>query len=570
MELSRKGIYTKCDLLLSSPGFARILDNLHLILLSLAGLVCFFVNAIIDNAVIFHDEFVYKIWSTRAISGNLIIANGVASFIPNSLYTFVYGIASYAGSNFYLVAQFFNVVFWLLGIALLYDFSKLFNLNGTRRLVYLLLIILLPLSAYTKYFMPEAMYFFVFILSVVLLFRGVFFESQLLIFCAGVVVGFLYYVKPHAIVIFVVTLLVFARIFSWKEYRRKIFYYVVGFGLIYVIGKLVVAKPGLGSALGVYDQMLSSLISSFDVLMSNPLRLFKIISKLLLVHVASFALAFGAAYFVLLSYSRPSHASQSESSTTQERAVQFGTWLSWITASLIIISVVFSVLAGESERVHTRYYSFLFSLWLIFFVLPLADSKKFISMGNAVKILVFCAVYIYFVLVVPGYSSILHLSLVSDSPELGFVFAPRAVFLTALIVLASGSAIFVIFNSRSLLIVGLCIVFITSQIYVRGMQKTTFRGPFTDGIDAVSVERQLGRDIFSRALVIGESRDQVSKFLFGVNSAPLVVEAAPGDVSVLLDRYSSFDTVLFLSPGYVIPHNYRCGTLVGTVSRCVR
>jgi hypothetical protein len=91
------------------------------------------------------------------------------------------------------------------------------------------------------------------------------------------------------------------------------------------------------------------------------------------------------------------------------------------------------------------------------------------------------------------------------------------------------------------------VLFAFSQYDVRQAQGHIFRGPYTDGRDAAAVEQVLGPERVRAALVVGENRDVVSKFLFNLSVVPFVGQRPFEQVGTLTSDYPNIDTFLLLT-----------------------
>ena len=82
---------------------------------------------------------------------------------------------------------------------------------------------------------------------------------------------------------------------------------------------------------------------------------------------------------------------------------------------------------------------------------------------------------------------------------------------------------------------------------MRQAQGHIFRGPYTDGRDAAAVEQLLGPERLRGAVVMGDSRDAVSKFLFNLSVVPFVAQRPFDQVGTLVKDYPNADTFLLLT-----------------------
>lgn len=534
--------------------------NLMLCIFTLGAIVMFFLNALVDNAVVFHDEYVYKAAADLNLDQDETYRKGLNDYIPNRLFVLVYGLASRAGQNYYLAAQFFNVIFWSLGLLAVCELARELGLRGRQLAVLAGLSVLLPFGMYSKYFMPESMYFLMFSVSALLFFRAFFLLSAPAMLGAGVVAGMAYYVKPHAVFIVAGTLLFLLCAGGPMRRRlRTMALYAGGFGLVVVTGGLLIHKPNHLAALGVYDQMARGMLSTSAALFSDPGKTLGAVSTVAQGHLVILLSLWTIAILSALSSVRALRRG------VAERQHYFKVWLLILTTMLFAVVVAFTVLAGEVGRLHSRYYCFLYPFLLIalFAYQPAAHSLREKLLMSAVAVAAGLAL-----LALPGYAGALSISLVSDAPELGFVFVSRSATI-ALALLLVAAQVGAVWRGRHALLVVLAIVFVASQYYVRQAQSHMFRGPYTDGKDALMVEQLLG-DRLKSALVLAESRDVLSKFLFNLSVIPYIRIQPLAKLPDAVRDYPNASAYLLLTDSIDADAGLNCDKIGQRVVRCVR
>lgn len=539
-------------------------SNIVYWILIVGGLLTFFVNLLVDNSVVFHDEYVYKAASDARLSAAELYTKGAIEYIPNRLFVLVYKLASYGGSNFYVAAQFLNVVFWTIGLLFVCKLAQLLGLDRKRIVVFAALALLLPFSIYTKYFMPEAMFFCLFALSAYLLFKGISSDVAEQLFMAGLVAGMAYYVKPHALIFIIVTLLFLIAARGEISGRwRMVGMYAGGCILMILIGTALIEKPESHARLGVYDQMVKGMMATSKTMLGDPAATVRSLAKVGLGHLISLGsiwtisltVAVTATYGVLRGH---------QVKTTSRTVRLFNMWLMFVMCALIIVVIAFTVLVGEVGRIHSRYYCFTFPFLLLSLLLyqPSLQPRATKIAVTALAIGAGLAL-----LTLPLYSAILNISLVSDSPELGFAFFPRSVTIAAILLLVASQA-WMVWRKPATACLVLAAVFLASQYYVREAQGHMFRGPYTDGKDAVAVEQVLGPEALRAALVIADSRDALSKFLFNLSVVPIVTIRPFDQTKQLLLDYPVAPNYLFLSDKLHEVPGLACEKLGQHVLRC--
>ena len=178
---------------------------------------------------IMQDEYVYSMQSRKVPL--------TESEFPNFLYSWLYSSTNACGINYYSCNKNLNLVFFAGFVGLVFWLSLRF-LNKWWALAISLATALSPLSIFTSVFMPESMYFFFALASLVALWwaskSSVWWHYSL----AGVLLGLTSLVKPHALFLIaaVVLYLLMIRWSSWKAFAGQ----AVNFVASTIATKLVV------------------------------------------------------------------------------------------------------------------------------------------------------------------------------------------------------------------------------------------------------------------------------------------------------------------------------------------
>lgn len=547
-------------------------QDLLLWILAIGAVVTYFLDILVDNAVSFHDEYVYKAAADHRLPPAELYAKGAIEYIPNRLYLAVYRIASWSEQNYYAAAQFFNVVFWALGLLAVCRLAQLLGVTGRRLAVFAVLAVLLPFAIYTKYFMPEAMYFCLFACGALLLFKAIASGSQRLMLAAGLLAGLAYYVKPHALIFFGATVLFLLATGGGVAGRwRSVGAYGAGFVLVVIVGTLLIDKPQGLARLGVYDQMVKGMMGTATTILQAPGAHLRAVGTVGVGHVvlllSSWTIPLALAVSACAGTWRAARARPADPAEPAGQEVRlFGAWLLVMVVALVCVVVAFTVLVAEVGRIHSRYYCFLYPFLLLglFLYEPARHGRGSKLAMSAVALALGLAL-----LAMPAYSGILGISLVSDSPELGFAFFPRPVAGAAVVLLVASQLWAVWRNPRPFWLI-LALTFACSQYYVRQSQGHIFRGPYTDGRDAVAVEQVLGAERLRGAVVMGDSRDAVSKFLFNLSVVPVVAQRPFDQAGTLVKDYPNADTFLLLTDKVDDIPGLSCEKLGQRVVRCLK
>lgn len=556
----------------ASPESRFASANLIAVLVILVLSFCVFAkNIFVDNAVVFHDEYIYKVSSDPQMAEAGAVDRQLAMRLPNHLFFKVYGVGASFGSNYYVFAQLLNVAFWAAGLFALYRVAISSGLSERRSLVFLAACGLLPLSAYTKYFMPESMYFALFCLSLYALAIGVRMApgrgKDAAILVSGVIVGSMYFVKPHAIPLVIANTL-FLGCLPGRVRHVALFLAAAIATLIAGRGFVSVASGGESAGLGMYAQAVGPLVSKFGQYVSQPSVLASDLAGVATGHVLFLSAVFGLAYFVAVGALLPRlHLLSRDLPVPRGTRV---TSLYLIVASIVLVgmAIVFTLLAGESGRVHSRYYFFLYPVALL--VLLHYRGLKMTVTGEVCATIVVLASALWMAARAPVFSPILPISLVSDSPEWGFVFFSKPFFYVLVAALAV-SGLLAVRQSRSVVLVVLSIALLslTSSVDVLLKQKGLFRNSFVTGKEVVAVEAIVGKENMTQSVIVGRDWDGMSKFLFhlqGAPSAKILPEGA--SLQPIAEAYPAAPFVIAISDGYEIPDDFDCRADVPGVKIC--
>lgn len=546
-------------------------DLVAVLLVVALSLVVFSKNIFVDNAVVFHDEYIYKISSDPQLFEAHAVDRQLAMRLPNHLFFKIYGFGSYFGSNYYVFAQLLNVVFWAVGLLLIYRVAIGSGLSARRALAFLVVAGLLPLSAYTKYFMPESMYFAMFCGSLYALVCGVRMQpgraKDAAILASGLIVGAMYFVKPHAIPLIIANVLFLACL---RGRVRYVSIFGVGAVTAVVAGRALfsVSTDGASVGLGMYAQAVGPLLSKLGDYFAQPAFLASDLAGVATGHVLYLSAVFGLAFVAAVSTLLPRLGLLEKDAWVSEGARLVSLYLIVASAVLIGMAIVFTLLAGEVGRVHSRYYFFLFPVALMaLFHYP---ELKMSSRGRICGAVVVLACTSWLAARGQVFSQVLPISLVSDSPEWGFVFFSKTLFYVVVVGLAV-SGLLAVRQPRGvyLLIVVIGVASLISDIDVGMKQKGLFRNSFVTGREALAVEQIVGKERMGQSVVVGQSWDGLSKFLFHLQTAPsatLLPEG--GSLQEISDRFSAAPFIIVISDGYEVPEQFECNADVTGARIC--
>lgn len=188
---------------------------------------------------VMQDEYIYSM-QARKVPMPLLE-------YPNYLYSLVYSSTNACGINYYGCAKNLNLFFFAGFVAVIF-FLTLYFLGRWWAFGLSLATLLSPLGAYTSLFMPESMYFFFALLSVVGLWwaarKGLWWQYLI----AGALVGLTALVKPHALFLAAGAVLFLLVVYfkNWSKFGIAFASYVAGtLGTKFILGFILAGPAGL-------------------------------------------------------------------------------------------------------------------------------------------------------------------------------------------------------------------------------------------------------------------------------------------------------------------------------------
>lgn len=302
---------------------------------------------------VFSDEWVYS--SAARLSP---LSESVS---PSYLYLLLFKNTNYCGSNFLDCARLINACFFAFALPFIYLISR--RVMPRKTAIFIAVISLLgPINSYTAYFMPESLYFFSFWLFAWFVLTALPANAFVLGSGLGFILGMMSLIKMHAIflipviIIFMALMLIFrpGEISLRKAVLTISCMIVVFFIVRWLFGYIIAGPNGLSLLGSKYTYNALSLFSA-----DRLLRTLQLIWIPLIGHLTAMALLFGMPIAAMVT--QKNHASIST--------------LSMFTAAclitLLFITIVTTAqIAGWDpyetiNRIHMRYYNFLFPLFYI-------------------------------------------------------------------------------------------------------------------------------------------------------------------------------------------------------------
>jgi phosphoglycerol transferase len=493
-----------------------------------AAMVAVFVFLLFRNLglhpSVFSDEWSYS------MSSRLMKLRSAST--PLYFYYFVYRLTRHCGIEFLECARVLNALFFVAAAPLIYAVARKVASKPVAVLV-ALLSLFGPINTYTAYFLPEAMYFFVFwILTWFALSDGLRRPARYGA-AAGFLLALLMLIKVNAIFLVpgVAVFIVYRYLRDNSPSGVRSAFTALGYMIFTAavvrlcIGYLCAGTAGLHVLGTKYGSLAASSLGS-----SRFTRMTGATLGVLLGHAMGLAVLFGVplAAMVALVFRR---GDKSESDGGLQAIAAYS--LALIVVLLIVVAYFTTSVIGEGPyeslaRLHMRYYNFLFPLFLIVVAgqVPIKGGRRnpYVT-GISVAVLVGFIIY--------ALKSLLRLYSPSivDSPELYGVTAGKVVFVVvailgilSMIVWAwdqrRGAQLFLfVFMPVSVL----CSTTIGNS-YLRGRLKA-------DSYDRAGVfaRDELEKDERSKLVVVGSELASLYRALFYIDDPDAAVLAiAPG------------------------------------------
>lgn len=291
-----------------------------------------------------------------------------AAYIPDYLYLSIYKLTNLCGSGFMECSKLFNSIFFVAASPFIYLTARRFC-GGPVSVVIVALSMAGPINSYTAYFMPEALFFLGFWISVCY-FLSLDAEAPMkkwLIF--GFIMGCTSLVKPHALFMipaFCLCILFFAykSIDKWitTGLKNAAIFVATMFATKFIVSFLVAGKSGLTLFGNFYTSTFESSATTFqryiDIILAAP--------NIVEGHLLANALMFGAALAIAIF---GTVKALSNNSVLAEDKITFCTLA--LLLNLIAIVALFSAsVAGSNAvetafRLHMRYYDFMLPMLFI-------------------------------------------------------------------------------------------------------------------------------------------------------------------------------------------------------------
>ncbi|MFJ3484672.1 DUF7024 domain-containing protein [Pseudomonas sp. NPDC090202] len=309
---------------------------------------------------VFADEYTYSRYSRLEPISN--------SLIPGYLYLAVYRLTSHCGTDFLGCARLFNALFFVASAPFIYGVAR-----RVTAFVPALLItacaLAAPLNIYTAHYMPEAFYFFGFwaFIWVVSNARAERWQGWAV---AGLILGTSALIKPHSMLVVPAVLLYIGYLSVYSDHNRlsgslrNIGAFLVGALIAKFALSLLLAGPvGLTFFGPSYNKIASSTSG-----LERAVELIKLSLQSLQGHLLAMCLLVGMPMAATLKLSVSAVGSRGRPDESRRLAVLALLLFANLVAvvALFSASVVNTSVFESINRLHMRYYDFLFPLlWIV-------------------------------------------------------------------------------------------------------------------------------------------------------------------------------------------------------------
>jgi phosphoglycerol transferase len=284
--------------------------------------------------------------------------------VPSYLFYFIYRLTNQCGSGFLECGRLLNLLLLGLGSVLLYSLCKQFLTKKTSAFI-AVITLLAPWGSYITYYMPEILYYLIFLALTWITLGEPKFRSHALFDCvSGIAFGMLALVKPHAF--FLIPAYVAFRVYSHLLDHAPRSWVRLSGSIILTLATLLLTRLALGYLIAGHTS-LSLFGSMYGGVADKKNALFHLAA---LIHVA-----IGHIYGLLVLLGFPitaAFAVLTSQTSNDNRALKKITFLiAGVLISMLGVTVAYTVQVNgmnpfESlDRLHMRYYFFLFPIFTI-------------------------------------------------------------------------------------------------------------------------------------------------------------------------------------------------------------
>ena len=313
------------------------------------------------HPVVLSDEYTYS------MSSRLLPLS--ASTIPGYLYLAIYRITNVCGDGYYGCARVLNAFFFVAAAPFVYAVARSVCSRAAASVV-ALATFAGPISSYTAYFMPEALYFLAFWVFSWQLLRAR--ESSMRGWAAaGVLIGVAALVKPHALLCLPAVVAYVICVCSRTAGRRQrhsltcaAMVCACALATKLALSYALVGRDGLTLFGSLYTSIARDSTSSLQ----HVIDVFMRSAGNARAHFLAMAVLFGVPFACMVNALIAASRSRAPLDATARTAL----YAFFVLVNLVVVTALFSASTGNAARLHVRYYNFAFPLLLMVVASPAA------------------------------------------------------------------------------------------------------------------------------------------------------------------------------------------------------
>lgn len=540
-----------------APGALRALQLLQWSALGALGVYLFMRSAGM-NPVVMSDEWTYSRHSRLGPLGE--------SILPSYLYLWIFRATNACGSGFLDCARALNVLFFVAAGPFIYLLARMVCGRPVAAFV-TLLCLLAPVSSFTAYFMPEALYFFLFCVLAwaALALR----ETPALRYglVTGALLGVMSLVKVHALFLLPAQI-VFAAAIAWRMRAQENWIArsvtaacviaATMFAIKFALGYLLAGSNALHLLGSFYGAHAGNSLGAADRLA----RLFGPAMTSLKGHLMALVLLFGLPIATVLTHAF-SAASRREGESSLHALLLYA--LLMLGAALLMTIAFTATIAApgtpEGIRLHLRYYDFVFPLLLIGAASQIGRQQRAGAswLAAALALGVGAAAVYAALFLVPAYQlsltdgpEIAALVQATDITVLGKTFKMFPLLVSFQLALLGWSVVNRSQAARALVFLVLPLSVISSDLTVRDILGQFFRPNDYDAAGQFARARLPGQDRAALA-VAGSDQAGLARAMFHADSAGAAAIALEAGAPLAANELPARRTWLLVVGAHALP-----------------
>lgn len=453
------------------------------------------------------------------------------AYYPNHLFQAIYQVTNSCGVGFYDCARSLNAIFVVLSAVVIYLIALHISTNKWLSLLAYLVTIFSTFGTYTAYFMPEALFNFLMLISFYLLFRFGNSGSWVLWLVIGVSFGIASLAKPHTLFV-LPAIAVF--LFFWPKSEPDAKVWSSFIRPTVVITTVLVSKLALGFLLA--GEKGFSLFGSYGGALSTTELTSNTLGSVTWGNLPTTSLGQLIMITIVLGISLPLSVSavlnifkyDLDDFYLRRLRILFGLSL----VNMMVVVAIFEAWQSLTNWMHTRYYTYLLPLALVMLIEAYVNGK--VERRNTIRTITFVVFSIIAVIALTGVVTFGANWI--DAPDLlsynaNWSISRIAIFITVVL------AIWFIWNYRTASLVAIIfysVTFVASGNFVSGFLVERF-AVFSAQDNLGKILRDyLPQEDLDQTAIVGTNRTDMERVLFFARTGSDLINLAPDTgISVL-------------------------------------